>query len=419
MARLLAMSVINVMMSQQFNFRLFLVLLLPLSTVQSTELTGRFSMLGSTAQAEQGDIGFVDADNDTLTADQQSLRLMLDDIQDNGEWAVHLKILRQHLNNLTGAEPHSSDLFRYRDLSTDWLDEDGVNSSTRIGYEVDRAAYKRRFDKLTLGIGRQPIDWGSGRLWQPLNVFGAFAPTDLDTDFKAGIDAAVIDWYPSDFSSLTAVYAFAPSDKTEIENSTAVYYRRQIAWQVEMSLLAGQVIGNTVMGVSLEGDWKGVGWRIEGAHNKLDQLNENTFFWIAGVDYQFENAILLAVEWYNHNGGASSETELTSLTINQQLEYGLQQYLGSRVLGISASKELTPLWHGSYTALVSVLDDVEDQLTTSLLHQFTATYSVSNESDLLFSLLYGNGKKLNLSGMPQSEFGHIPTSMTVRLRFYF
>ena len=406
-------------MSLRFNLYLFLLMLLPFSTVQSTELTGRFSILGLVAQAEQGDIGFVDPDHDTLTADQQSLRLMLDDIQDNGEWTLHLKTLRQHQNTFVSTRLHSSDLFRYRDLANDWVNESSVDGSTRVGYEVDRAAYQKRFNNLTLGIGRQPIDWGSGRLWQPLNVFGAFAPTDLDTDYKAGIDAAVIDWYPSNFSSLTVVYAFAPSDNAEIKNSTAIYYRRQMAEQVEMSLLAGQVIGNTVIGVSLEGDLKGMGWRIEGVHNNLDQTNENTLFWIAGLDYQFENGILLAAEWYNHNGGANSETALTNPTINQQLEYGLQQQLVRKVLGLVVSKDITPLVQGSYTMLVSGLNDVEDHLATSLLHQLTAVYSVSNESDLLFSLLYANGKGLNLSGLPQSEFGHLPMSMTVRLRFYF
>ena len=406
-------------MSQRFNFFLPLVVLIPLTSVQATELTGRFSMLGSTAEAEQGDIGFVDEDNDTLTADQQSLRLMLDEIQDSSEWTLHVKTSRQHQNIFANTELHSSDLFRYRDLANDWLNESGVNGSTQIGYEVDRVSYQHRFDKITAGIGRQAIDWGSGRFWQPLNVFGAFAPTDLDTDFKPGIDAAVINWYPSDFSSLTTVYAFAPNDNDNIDNSAAIYYRRQLGEQVEISLLAGQVIGNTVTGLSLEGELQGMGWRIEGAHNNLDQLNENTLFWIAGLDYQFENGLLLAAEWYNHNGGVNSETALITPTINQQLEYVLQQYQGTKVFGFTASKEITPLLQGTYTMLVSMLNDADNQLTTSSLHQFTAIYSVSNESDLLFSLLQGNGKGLNLTGLPQSEFGHLPSSISLRLRFYF
>jgi hypothetical protein len=409
----------NSIMSHRFNLFLLLALMLAHFTVQAIELTGRVSVLGSTARAEQGGSGFVDTNDDTLTADQQSLRLMLDDIRNNSEWTLHLKTIRQHQNILATTAAHSSDLFRYRDLSTDWLNESSVNDSTRVGYEVDRASYKQSFDKLTFAIGRQPVDWGSGRFWQPLNVFGAFAPTDLDTDFKPGIDVAVIDWYPSNFSSLTLVYAFAPHNNNEIENSAAVHYRRQLGEQIEMSLLAGQVIGNTVMGVSLEGDWKGMGWRLEGVRENIDEINKNTLFWIAGLDYQFENGLLIAAEWYSHNGGANSEAALSNLTINQQLEYGLQQQLEKKLLGIVVSKEVTPLVQGSYTMLLGMLNDDEGQLATSLMHQLTLTYSVSNESDLLFSFLYGNGKGLNSSGAPRSEFGHLPTSMTVRLRLYF
>jgi len=44
---------------------------------------------------------------------------------------------------------------------------------------------------------------------------------------------------------------------------------------------------------------------------------------------------------------------------------------------------------------------------------------VSNDSDLLFSLLYGNGEGLNFADEPQSEFGHLPLSMSLLLRFFF
>ena len=103
-------------MSRWFNLYLLLLMLLPFSTAQSTELTGRFSILGLVAQAEQGDIGFVDPDHDTLTADQQSLRLMLDDIQDIECSCVQgrlnrreasLSILTERLSRLKEAENDS------------------------------------------------------------------------------------------------------------------------------------------------------------------------------------------------------------------------------------------------------------------------------------------------------------------------
>lgn len=388
-------------------------------SVQAAELTGRFSMLGTTAQAEPGDIGYLDADNKTLNADQQSLRLMLEAMQSDAEWSLHVKTLRQHQTGYPFAGHHASELFRYRDLSNNWLEDTNTDSSTHIGYEIDRAAYKYRFDNMSLSLGRQPIDWGSGRFWQPLNIFGAFAPTDLDTDFKAGIDAVLFDYYPSAFSSLTAAYVFAAENNDAIDNSNALHYKRQIGDTSEMAVLAGSVNGNEVLGASFESDWRGLGWRVEASHYQLSTPDENSTFWITGIDYQFSDGTLLAAEWYNNSRGASTEAELASMQSDIWLEYGLQQQLGQHVLGLLLDRDITPLLHAGYTLLVSSLKDDSNQPGTSMLHQLNLVYSVSNESDLLVSLLYANGKGLNQLGDIQSEFGHTPASITVRLRFYF
>ncbi|MFO7592901.1 MAG: hypothetical protein R6X15_02500 [Pseudomonadota bacterium] len=396
-----------------------LLVLLLHPAAQAVELTGRFSMLGVTALAEEGELGYLGGDYETLTADQQSLRLMLDEAAENGEWSLHLKTLRQHQDGFTATAIPSSALFRYRDGDGNWLDEEGAETSTRVGYEIDRVLYRQRLDNFTLGVGRQPIDWGSGRFWQPLNVFGAFSPTDLDTDFKPGIDAATLDWYPSPFSSLTAAYVLAPKEDEELDNSAAFYYRRGVGEISELSLLGGTVIGNQVMGGGFESAWGGMGWRVEGLHYRFDETDESAFFWVAGVDYQFDDGTLLVVEWYDNSRGATKQEELAGMTDEVPVIYGLQQHLGRRVAGLSIARDITPLLHGSYTLLANSLrdDDGEDHL--SQLHQINLTYSVSNEADLLMSILTANGEGLSDAGLPQSEFGHLPGSLSLRLRFYF
>lgn len=402
-------------------FSLALVLTLPLTTMQAAELTGRFSMLGTMARATQGDIGYLNKNN-TLTADQQSIRLMLDQSLEDAEWSAHVKVVRLHLSDFPFSDTHSSDLFRIKKLSDYWLEENDTNNTSHFGYEIDRAVYKQRFKKTTFAIGRQPIDWGSGKFWQPLNVFGAFSPTDLDTDYKPGIDAATLDWFPTDFSSLTAVYTFSPNDNNVVNNhtSSALHYRTQIGEQSEYALLGASVIGNHVLGASFESAWGGMGWRIEAAHYNTNE-NQNFVFWIAGVDYQFSDGTYLMAEWYNNSRGANDTTSLinTNIYTDSLIQYGLQQQLSQNILGISISKDLTPLLSSSYTLLASPLNDIDGGLTTSLLHQVNLRYSVSNESDLLFSFQLANGRGLNDFARPQSEFGHLPSSITVRLRFYF
>jgi hypothetical protein len=396
-----------------------LLLLLPLQSPFAAEFTGRFSMLGVTAVAEEGDVGKQSTGNDALSADQQSVRLMFDDVLEQGEWSVHLQSARQHLANFPLADRHSSDLFRYRLGGGNWLDERGGDTVTTIDYALDRLVYRRRFERYTLGLGRQPIDWGSGRFWQPLNVFGAFAPTDLDTDYKPGIDAVTVDAYPGAFSSLTGAYVLAPKDDAELENSSALHYRRQAGALSELSLLAGSVVGNRVLGAAFESAWGGMGWRLEGVHYTLEQSDEKAFFWIAGIDTMFADGTVIAAEWYDNSRGATTEAELGAMAGDPLVAYGLQQQLGRHILGVSLQRDLTPLLNGGYTLLAGALRDGENRHHASLLHQLNLTYSVSDESDLLFSLLYADGKGLSAADEPQSEFGHLPTSATLRLRFYF
>ena len=407
-------------MRLRHSLLLLLAGLLPLSAANAVELTGRISLFGSAARAGAGDVGNIGTGDQTLTSDQQSLRLMLEDVQDDAQWSLHLKTARQHLSGTPAGASHSSQLFRYRNLSGNWQEDIGATSSTRTGYELDRASYKHRFGPVSVSLGRQPIDWGAGRFWQPLNVFGAFAPTDLDTDYKPGIDAAVVDWFPSAFSSLTAVYALAPKDNPSIEDSAAIHYRSQVGERSEIALLTGKVIGNEVSGASFESDWAGLGWRIEGAHHRIKGSSQTSNFWVAGVDYQFSGGTLVSAEWNDNSRGANSASALPTMVADPLVINGLQPQLGRRVLGLSATKDVTPLLNASYKLFASALrDDAGSGRSTSLLHQLSFVYSVSNESDLLLALLYATGKGLNAQGAPQSEFGHQPASVTLRWRVYF
>lgn len=391
-----------------------IALLLTLNTVGAAELTGRFSMLAASARSEPGDLGYQTAPGDYLNADQQGLRLMFDESTDSAEWSAHLRTVRLHTDGLPTGAGHSSSLFRYRELGGELVDEGDDSSATNVRYELDRLYYRHHFSAYTLSLGRQAVDWGSGRFWQPLNVFGAFAPTDIDTDYKPGIDALNLEYYPSAFSSLSAVYAFAPHADSELGDSGALHYRRQLGERSQLALLAGSITGNRVIGASFESVWGGIGWRIEGLHYELVEKDEKSLFWIAGIDYQFDDGTVLSAEYFDNSRGATNESELVGSYDDALIASGLQQQLSRQLVGLGLSRDLTPLMSGSYTLLAARLED-----TWSPLHQLNIVYSVSNESDLLASLLLPAGKGLDSADEPRSEFGHLPAAFTLRLRFYF
>ena len=393
---------------------LVLALGLPAS-VSAAEVTGRASVLGTLAHPASGDIA---AKPDWPNADQQSLRLMLDEVTDHGDGSLHIKARRLHVDGLAVDASIPADPFRYQPLAQDWIDRGAPAATTRIGYAVDRAVYRWQHEDLAVSVGRQPIDWGAGRFWQPLNVFGAFTPTDLDTDFKPGIDAVVVDWYPDALSSLTLAYVVSPrGDGTE--DNLALHYRRPLGSRSALALLAGRVRGENVIGASLEGDVAGMGWRVEAAWHGVRASGDGHLFWIAGVDYQLDDGTLLSAEWYDNGAGAGRGDALPGVAASERFASGLLPQLGRHVLGLGAEKDLTPLLRGSYTLLASPLSDGDGGRRPSLLHQVNLSYSLSNESDLLVSLLAASGDGRDVSGRLRSEFGHLPASLTLRWRRYF
>lgn len=384
----------------------------------AVDVTARVSLLGAASTPSQGDAGH-DSDYRTPTADQQGARLMLDDFSDNAEWSAHGIVGRQHYRGFAVPGLQSSDLFRYRSLAGAQVSSDGAYDTTVLAWEVDRAFYKWRFDQASLSLGRQPIDWGAGRFWQPLNVFGAFAPTALDTEFKPGIDAAVLSWYPSQLSSLTGVVSPGPADNPAIPYSAAAHYSTRVGATSQLTVLGGRVIGNDQFGGALEGDWQGLGWRIEGLYSRRNGSGDKSLFWIAGVDYQLDDGTLFTLEVYDNGAGATREDQLPNTVLPLRVRYGLQQQLSRHLLGFGLQKKLTPLLNLSYTLLGATLKDNQGRRKYSLLNQLNLIYSLANESDLLLSLAIGSGKGASAAGQPQSEFGHLPPTVTLRWRCYF
>lgn len=387
----------------------------PVHAAPTWDFSGRLSVLGSAARATPGKLGYIDGGDETLLVDRESARLMLDGTAETMEWSLHLKLAREQHNGLPRDSGPASP-FRYRALANNWRDE---NRSASLGHELDQAVYKHRFANGTLALGRQPVDFGSGRFWQPLNVFGAFAPTALDTDYKPGIDAVRFTWYPSSFSSLSGVYVAPTSEIEGLEESGVLYYRGQAGELSELSLLGGSILGNRVLGGAFESAWGGMGWRIEGVQYRLAGTRERFPFWIAGIDYQFADGTLIIAEWYFNGHGADSQAGLAALQSDPLLEFGLQQQLGERLLGLTLQRDISPLLQGTYTLLAATLKDERRHTTSSLLHQFTLIYSLSDEADLLCSFLTTTGEGLNSVGEVRSEFGHLPRTLTLRMRIYF
>jgi hypothetical protein len=385
--------------------------------------TGEFKLIDVTSRAREGDVGFAHEGDDTRQTNLAGLRLMLADADGAPLlWEIHYaqtKIDQGTIGPAPGAT--GADLFRYEpwrwDIERRETDGDHPVSGQSVIWtqEIDRASVRWQGEGWAASLGRQPISFGTGRFWQPLDVFGAFSPTELEREYKPGVDAVLAELAPSSFSTLTGVLVASPKDEPEVEDSAVLHGRVQLGEVTEVTALAGRVREQGVAGASVETAWLDAGWRLEALRGDPPEDEGDPYtFAIAGVDRQFGNGVFAALEWYRHSAGAAGSDRLAPVALSRPVQQGFQKQLSRDLAGLTVQKDLTALLNGSYTMLASFLEGAPSQL-----HQATLTYSVANEADALFSVLTGGGRGLDALGRPRSEFGHVPDTLYLRLRFYF
>jgi hypothetical protein len=387
-----------------------------------------FKLVNATAHAQPGELGYRRESFDALESNEQSLRLQL-----MGEpvfwldYRLDYRNVKQDLGAAPPAQASGAELFRYRPWR--WYFERAESGATfpqqtlQWFHEVDHALVRIAAGPVEAVIGRQPITWGAGRVWQPTDVFAAFSPLALDTEFKPGIDGVLLSAYPFDFATVQLAYIVSPRELPDAEDSLVLRWRGNVARESELTALVGNVRGEPVLGGSFETAWLEAGWRLEALFFRPGDRDGTEHFAIAGTDLQLADGTLLLAELYRHSLGAASEGEMPAVLQTLAYQEGRLQQLSRTVLALGASRDFLGLWNGSYLLFAAPLRDDAGERRISLLHQLAVTYSVSDNATAVFSLLGGSGAGGVDVGPPgptptfRSEFGHVPASLYVSLQF--
>ena len=336
---------------------------------------------------------------------------MLDGETKNNSYELHLLGSNIQSDNIRFNIPDYQETFRYKPLAEKLINRQ-QNTSTYTAYaQIDRMSVKINFTSFDVRVGRQAITWGAGRFWQPTDVFGAFNANELIRDYKPGIDAINLGYYPDDFSSINLVYTFSENEKTNV----GFRYTRPAGEKLYLSAIFAQVLKNKMIGGSLETDWHDAGLWLEAVISNAD--NKNQILTVAGIDYRLSNEWLITAEVYYNTLGARQVSDFSQVISNKLSQAGLLKQMSRQLIGVSLQKNITPLININYLWINAILFD--EDIQSSSLHQLAMTYSISNESELWFTLLSTTGKNVDEYGIPQSEFGHIPYAASFLVRIYF
>lgn len=202
-------------------------------------------------------------------------------------------------------------------------------------HAVHRAYAKLVTGRLTTTVGRQQVRFGSGRLWNPLDILNPISPTTVeDAGEQKGIDALRLEHYLTDTTEAGLIFDGKRknnrdgSNAVSPDNSNIVGRIKTTLGKTEIAALGGRIARRATGGIDastivLDG-------MLRGSMLYSDPEDGASFILAsAGYEYTFASGLYFLMEYfYNQNG----------LNFNDDLRAA---YMMSRIAGVNESNYTT------------------------------------------------------------------------------
>ncbi len=280
-----------------------------------------------------------------------------------------------------------------------YLNLNWVLSSTPdyiVMHGLDRAYVTYSTGKLDVSVGRQRIAWGTGKAWNPTDLFNPFNPLEIDKEEKTGTDAVTAIYSSSDVTRTSLVYnvrnAWASS-------SVAIKHQTTIN-DIDYSVMAGKFKEDTVYGFDFAGALQEIGMHGEATYTQSKNF-PNYLRYVIGADRTFTNNFSIMGEYYFNGTGSQNPLQYNyARLLSGEVTNLAQNYL---MLGTNA--EITPLllWGNTF---IKNLDDGSFSFSPRL------TYSYAENITIIGGIYFFGGDK-------NTEYGNYPAIYYVQLGYYF
>ena len=311
----------------------------------------------------------------------------------------------------------------------------------RVQGRTDRFLFKFSPERMDVTIGRQPVSFGHGMFFTPLDLINPFTPATVDTEYKPGLDAIRVDAYFGMAGQVTGVVAYtgktylyeapAPGESTA-ERVSAAAYGQTTFGVTDLGLFYGFIKGDHVVGATMVTGVGPVGVTADAAVTvPRPELGEPVFFrGVVGVNGRPTGTTTLAGEVYVQTFGSTDAADLFDTLGSERAARGEVWQAGLVYAALSVSQEITPLLIGCLGAIGNLTDP-------SVLLTPSVSWSIAGNVDAVFGGYVGlgarpEGRTLDLDNLPdaptaddlsvltpRSEFGTYPATVFVQLRAYF
>lgn len=283
---------------------------------------------------------------------------------------------------------------------------------THVIHDGAEGAFYHRLDRLFLALerswgnvrlGRQAVTWGNGMIFNPMDLFNPFAPTDVVRDYKVGDDMAIFTRQLGENGDLQVIGVPRrnPENRAVEWGESAVGAKVRIpSGTTEWTFLLAENHDNAVIGVGAVGYAGSAAWRVDAVWTALPAESPSGGYLsgAANVDVSWtwwdKNFYGFLEMYYNGLG----ETDYSAVGENSDLAAALARgelfTLGRLYLAPHVGVEFHPL----VNAYLTFINNLEDP---SGVIQPRCVWSAAEDVEIMAgATLYWGG--------PGTEFGGFP-----------
>ena len=260
-------------------------------------------------------------------------------------------------------------------------------------------AWYHRLDRLSLNwqpawgsitAGRQALSWGNGLIFNPMDLFNPFSPTDIERDYKRGDDMLLVqtDWEMLGELQLLYVPRRDPNGGgiAADQASWAAKLHRSVG-ETEFDAMVARHYDDTVIGAGAVGYLGDAAWRVDTTLTLLNEDNSRNHFWslTANLDYSWtvrgKNMYGLVEFYYNGLGHSSYQRALEDPLVADRITRGEIFTLGRTYLAAQLNIEIHPLVN-LYTTVIQNLRDPSGTTQPRIVWDVTQNLQCTLGADL-------------------------------------
>jgi hypothetical protein len=277
----------------------------------------------------------------------------------------------------------------------------------------------------SIRIGRQAITWGNGMLFNPMDLFNPFAPSDIEREYKIGDDMAAVQFSSETIGDFQFLYVpRRETDTGDVEWSQSslagkLHITRDIT---EFDIMAAKHYKDALIGLGSIGYLGDTAWRIDATWTFLDKdSTKNDYLsFVANIDYSWvwlKKNFYGYVEYFFNGLCHDRYTEgYRNSNVTGRISRGELFTLGRHYLSGHIKMELHPL----FAIYLTVINNVEDP-SGSL--QPRAVWNMTQNTELTFGgNIYYGGEDTEYGGftIPYTSLRTEPSdSAFIWLSYYF